>query len=138
MFLPSSQCSAVSRTLALLVLLVALCSSAHAVSPSGWVKHVPEADRSRPNPVASQPDAISAGEKLYSQQCARCHGQDAAGKNHHPSLRSERVHADTPGELEWIIAHGARFRMRSFAKKLSDTERWEIVSYIQSLSVIKK
>jgi mono/diheme cytochrome c family protein len=125
----------VSRSLGL---FVALCSSAHAVSPSSWAKHVPGADRSRPNPVANQPDAVSAGEKLYSQQCARCHGQNAEGKGHHPSLRSERVHADTPGELEWFIAHGARFRMPSFAKKLSDKERWEIVSYIQSLSVTKK
>lgn len=120
------------------LLLITLCLSAYAASPSGWTKHVPEAERTRPNPVANQADAVSAGTKLYAQECARCHGPNAEGKGHHPSLRSARVHADTPGELEWFIARGARFRMPSFEKKLSATERWEIVSYIESLPVMAK
>jgi mono/diheme cytochrome c family protein len=99
----------------------------------GWTKHVSEADRARPNPEASDPAAVSAGQKLYSDKCAHCHGPNGEGKGHSPSLQTETVHSLTPGELEWVIAHGfSLHRMPSF-ESLSQDERWQIVAYVQSL-----
>jgi mono/diheme cytochrome c family protein len=113
-------------------LIAFLGAPAHADEP-GWTKHVPEADRTRPNPLGSDPAAVTAGQKLYSEKCARCHGPKGEGKGHSPSLQTETVHALTPGELEWVIAHGfSLHRMPGFASFPQD-QRWQIVSYVQSL-----
>ncbi len=117
-------------------LAVVLFAGFALASESGWEKKVPDADRSRPNPVANDPDAIAAGGKLYAEKCAKCHGETAEGKGHHPTLRSQTVQQATPGELEWLIQHGVRWHMMpampSFAS-LPETQRWQIVSYIKSL-----
>ncbi len=99
----------------------------------GWTKHVSESEKARPNPVASDPAAVSAGQKLYADKCAHCHGANGEGKGHSPSLQTEAVHALTPGELEWVITHGfSLHRMPSF-ESLSQDQRWQIVTYVQSL-----
>ena len=118
-----------SMWLALALFLAVGLASA---SEGGWEKKVSEADKSRVNPVANDADATAAGGKLYAEKCAKCHGETAEGKGHHPSLRSETVQQATPGELEWLIEHGVRFRMPSFGG-LPETQRWQIVSYIKSL-----
>ena len=98
----------------------------------GWTKHVSEADKARPNPVASDPSA-SAGQKLYADKCAHCHGANGEGKGHSPSLQTEAVHALTPGELEWVIAHGFSLHRMPGFESLSQDQRWQIVAYVQSL-----
>lgn len=123
------------RVMFLLLATALIVSSARLVQAEepGWVKHVPEADRARPNPLASDPAAVGAGQKVYSDKCARCHGANGEGKGHSPSLQTDAVHALTPGELEWVIAHGfSLHRMPSF-ESLSQDERWQIVTYVQSL-----
>lgn len=102
-------------------------------SDGGWQKKVPEADRSRSNPEANDPGAVAAGGKLYAEKCAKCHGENAEGKGHHPSLRTETVQQVTPGELEWLIQHGNRWHMMPSFAGLPETQRWQIVSYIKSL-----
>jgi len=104
----------------------------------GWTKHVSEADKGRPNPVASDPAAVGAGQKLYADKCAHCHGANGEGKGHSPSLQTDAVHALTPGQLEWVIAHGfSLHRMPSF-ESLSQDQRWQIVAYVQSLPKASK
>lgn len=103
----------------------------------GWAKKVPEADRTRTNPLASEPSAIAAGQKLYTDNCARCHGPKGEGKGHSPSLQKEEVLALTPGELEWVIAHGFSFHRMPGFESLTQDQRWQIVSYVQSLSKSK-
>jgi len=124
-----------------LVLSAALALSAAAVAASlpGWAKHLSAADSSLANPLANDATAIPAGQKLYGEKCARCHGADALGKGHHPSLRTEQMHDATPGDIFWMVTHGAHWRgMPGFAKKLTDNQRWQIVSYVKSLSVTEK
>jgi mono/diheme cytochrome c family protein len=113
-------------------LLAFLGAPARADEP-GWTKHVSEADRARANPLASDPAAVSAGQKLYSEKCARCHGANGEGKGHSPSLQTEAVHALTPGELEWVIAHGFSLHRMPGFESLPQDQRWQIVSYVQSL-----
>jgi mono/diheme cytochrome c family protein len=114
------------------VLITCLGALVYAQEP-GWTKHVPEADRTRPNPLASDPAAVTAGQKLYSEKCAHCHGANGEGKGHSPSLQTESVHALTPGELEWVIAHGFSFHRMPGFESLPQDQRWQIVSYVQSL-----
>jgi mono/diheme cytochrome c family protein len=113
-------------------LILSLGAPVHAQEP-GWTKHVSAADRARPNPLVSDPAAVSAGQKLYSEKCAHCHGANGEGKGHTPSLQTEAVHALTPGELEWMIAHGFSFHRMPGFESLPQGQRWQIVSYVQSL-----
>ncbi len=121
------------RSLWLALVAVVLIPGLAGASDGGWVKKVPEADRSRPNPEANDPGAVAAGGKLYAEKCAKCHGENAEGKGHHPSLRTEIVQQATPGELEWLIQHGNRWHMMPSFAGLPETQRWQIVSYIKSL-----
>lgn len=126
------------RSLSLaLVAVVLILGLAVAASENSWEKRVPEADRARSNPQANDPGAISNGAKVYTAKCAKCHGENAEGKGHHPSLRTAEAQQATPGELEWIIQHGSRFRMPGFGS-LPDSERWQLVSYIKSLGTETK
>src|SRR5690348_13941624 len=77
------------------------------VGDGTWMHRVPERDRMRPNPFAGNTSAISGGEKLFHQNCASCHGNDATGRDKHPALRSDRVRAATPGELYWLLTNGS-------------------------------
>ena len=48
-------------------------------------------------------------------------------------LSDGRCEKATPGELNWVITHGTGIHGMPGFGKLSDTERWQLVSYIKSL-----
>src|SRR2546428_6505252 len=54
------------------------------------------------NPYARQPEAISAGAKLFRYHCAACHQPDAKGKQVGPDLRAARVQRTPDGALFWF------------------------------------
>ena len=62
-----------------------------AAANGAWLKKVPASDRAMVNPVAAQPDAISAGSNLYKNNCAQCHGADGNGRGGRPAVRSARI-----------------------------------------------
>ncbi len=124
---PQSRYSLLPR---FLILVLVLCIPALA---SDWQKKVPESDRSAKNPLANDPSATTAGAKTYAEKCAKCHGENGEGKGHHPSLRTQKMQEATPGELNWVITHGTGLHGMPSFHKLSDTERWQLVSYIKSL-----
>ena len=95
---------------------------------------VPEKARGKSNPLADDPDAPLAGKKLFEQHCAECHGNAAAGGRKAPSLRAEEVQTATPGTLFWILTNGVVRRGMPVWSKLPETQRWQIVTYIKSLS----
>jgi mono/diheme cytochrome c family protein len=105
-----------------------------AVADGGWLKKVPQADRERVNPFAAKPDAIAAGENLYRNNCARCHGANAEGKGSRPSLKSERLAAATDGEIAWIIKNGQMYKGMPSWGGLPEQQRWQIVTYLRSLN----
>jgi mono/diheme cytochrome c family protein len=122
-----------SRNLAPISLMIIFFGLAIPVFASDWQKKVPEADRSATNPVANDPTAVTAGGQTYEQKCAKCHGPNGEGKGHHPALRSQKMQDATPGEIHWIITHGTAMHGMPGFGKLSDSERWQLVSYIKSL-----
>ncbi len=113
-----------------LILALALSTTVFA---SDWEKKVPEAERSAANPLANDASAAAAGAQTYTQKCAKCHGANAEGKGSHPSLRTQKIQDATPGELNWIISHGTGMHGMPGFGKLSESERWQLVSYIKSL-----
>ncbi len=124
------------RTHFCVVLILALAVATFAAAGDGeWLKNVPEIDRTRPNPLASDPDAAAGGKKSYGQQCTRCHGPEGQGIGGKPSLKSERVQNATPGELEWLLKNGSLKNGMPSWSILPEQQRWQIVSYVKSLGV---
>lgn len=98
-----------------------------------WVSKVPEKDRGRHNPFDGNQSAQAAGAKLFKQNCASCHGDDASGKDRHPTLLSERVRGATPGELEWLLTNGSMRNGMPSWSRLPQPQRWQIVTYLKTL-----
>src|SRR6185312_8136228 len=98
-----------------------------------WRTKVPDKDRGRQNPFAGNASAKAAGARLFKQNCASCRGDDANGKDRHPSLLNDRVRSATPGELQWLLTNGrTRNGMPSWSR-LPEQQRWQIISYLKSL-----
>jgi len=86
------------------------------------------------NPLAGSQAAVAAGKKLYTQACQACHGGEARG-DRGPALTSTSAftHGTTDGEVFRNISAGIiGSEMPSFSK-LTDTQVWQLVSYIRSL-----
>ena len=95
---------------------------------------VPAEARGRRNPLQGDSDAVTAGGKLFEQHCAECHGHAAEGGRRAPSLRAEGVRHATPGTLFWILTNGIVRRGMPVWSKLPEPERWQIVTFLKSLS----
>lgn len=95
----------------------------------------PEKARTKKNPFEGDPDAVLAGAKLYEQHCAECHGRKAGGTRHGVSLLRDEVQQATPGTLFWILTNGVVWRGMPVWSKLPDPQRWQLVTFLQSLNV---
>ena len=113
--------------------------AARADSMSGkWLSPAPSA--ARKNPIAATQDSIAAGQKIYSTTCMMCHGKtgDADGPavielNIHPARLSDpQLDTESDGALFWKITTGKR-PMPAFGRRLSETDRWNLVNYIRTL-----
>lgn len=94
----------------------------------------PKKDAARRNPLAADPDAVAAGGKLFAQHCAECHGDTADGGKKAPSLRVDEVQQATPGTLFWLLTNGVVRRGMPVWSKLPEPQRWQLVSFIKSLT----
>lgn len=98
--------------------------------------NVPEKARTRRDPLAGDPDAVVAGEKLFEQHCAECHGATAEGGKggkKGPSLRAVEVQDATPGTLFWVLTNGVVRRGMPVWSKLPEPQRWQIVRFLKTL-----
>jgi mono/diheme cytochrome c family protein len=93
----------------------------------------PAKARKRKNPFAGDPQAVAAGGKLFEQRCAECHGMKAGGTRKGPSLLREEVQQATPGTLFWLLSNGVVRRGMPVWSKLPEPQRWQIVTFLQSL-----
>src|ERR1035438_2859531 len=93
----------------------------------------PEKAREKKNPFASDTEAVAAGGKLFEQHCAQCHGKKAGGTMHGANLLGEEVQQASPGTLFWILTNGVVRRGMPVWSKLPEPERWQIVTFLQSL-----
>jgi cytochrome c oxidase cbb3-type subunit 2 len=84
------------------------------------------------NPLEGDKEALARGLKLYKNNCAGCHGQEAEG-NIGSSLK-EYVEGD-PGVVNTYlaIANGIEGAMPAFVNIFSKEEIWSIVTYVHSL-----
>jgi len=124
------------------VLFTALIASALvtlSAEQSKW--SAPAAEAQKKNPVAASESSLAAGRKIYTKTCAMCHGKtgDADGPavielNIHPAKLSDpQLATQSDGALFWKITTGKK-PMPAYGKRLSETDRWNLVNYIRTLS----
>lgn len=97
------------------------------------------------NPVAPDAASLEAGKKLYTDQCAGCHGDTGKGDGPMASFTGEPLpsnlidaewkHGSSDGEIYTVIHDGIDgTAMKDFAKDLKPTEIWHVVNYVKSLA----
>jgi mono/diheme cytochrome c family protein len=104
-----------------------------------WVS--PASSAAKKNPIASTSESLAAGQKIYSKTCSSCHGKsgDADGPavielNIHPAkLSNPQLATESDGSLFWKITTGKK-PMPAYGKRISETDRWNLVNYIRTLS----
>ena len=106
-------------------------------SVPGKLPNVPASASRLRNPYAGRLSAAKAGAALYGSNCSMCHGEDARGSGAALNLRTMTTHAAADGSLFWFITNGDPEKGMPPFQKLSDQERWQIVTYIKSLSIAK-
>jgi mono/diheme cytochrome c family protein len=96
--------------------------------------HVPVKDRAKRNPLATDPEAPTAGLKLFQRYCTECHGTAGQGTRRAPRLVSAQMEAATPGEIFWVLTNGlVRHGMPSWSR-LPDEQRWQITTFLTSMN----
>ena len=88
------------------------------------------------NPLGADPAAVAAGQQIYNGTCTVCHGPAGQG-DRGPALNTPTLaHGSDDGELFRTIRNGIpNSQMAPFAQ-LTDTQTWQLVSYIRSLQGI--
>jgi mono/diheme cytochrome c family protein len=115
-----------------------LDKSVKSASPSDYreIAKAPEKARGKRNPFEHNADAVAAGKNLFEQHCAECHGASALGGKKAPSLRAAEIQNASPGAVFWILTNGVVRKGMPVWSKLPEPQRWQLVSYVQSLGVV--
>jgi len=135
------------RTSVLMISVLALLTFAYSGGSAAaadsmaekWLSPAPSA--AKKSPIAPTQDSIAAGQKIYSKTCMMCHGKsgDADGPavielNIHPAkLSNPQLKTESDGSLFWKISTGKK-PMPAYGKRLSETDRWNLVNYVRTLS----
>jgi mono/diheme cytochrome c family protein len=104
------------------------------------VRHTEE----RPNPAPPTEENLIAGMEIYTQMCAKCHGQPNAGssiygESFYPPAPQLAGHPPeyTEAEIFWIVKHGIRnTAMPAWGRQLSDENIWQMVSFLKRLDAL--
>ena len=128
-------------TAVILLLVVAGIPRATTEEPNQpW--RAPDEAKKMKNPVVLTSRGLMAASELYEQKCVLCHGDEGAGNGPAAPLLtrkpadftdSRRMSRVTDGELFWKMSTG-RGQMPSWQAGLSETERWQMVSYLRVLT----
>jgi mono/diheme cytochrome c family protein len=97
------------------------------------LEKAPAKYRAKGNPLVKDKEAVAAGKVLFEEHCAECHGEAALGTKKAPSLRAREVQSAPPGAIFWILTNGVVRKGMPVWSKLPEPQRWQLVSYVQSL-----
>jgi copper transport protein len=91
------------------------------------------------NPIKATTESISIGQRLYTQNCQTCHGQNGGGDG--PQAASLKVRpADFRVHIPYhqdqfffrVMSDGLGTIMPSFGNLLTEEERWNLLNYLKS------
>ncbi len=84
---------------------------------------------------ATSPEAVAAGEAIYQANCLRCHAADGTGAiPGTPDFTDAAAMAVNSPQFLFDTVSGGRDAMPSFADRLSEEERWQVVDYVRTFS----
>jgi putative copper export protein/mono/diheme cytochrome c family protein len=90
-------------------------------------------------PLTYHAASIASGMAIYQRHCATCHGGSGTGDGASPprvlaDLRRPPASRRHAGEIFWLVGHGIpEHGMPSFASRLGDAQRWDVVNFIRAL-----
>ncbi len=127
--------------LALLFLSACACLAQESKpAPKTAYYPVPVKAAREPNPVKATAESIAQGKKIYSYDCASCHGATGDGKTdvakdlRMPDLTDQaRLKDRTDGELFYIIKNG-HGDMPPEGDRAKTEQLWDLVNYVRLLS----
>lgn len=108
---------------------------------SGWT--IPADAAQEKNPMADNPQALTDGKQLFTQNCQHCHGP--AGKGDGPDADPDfqddmdltvasRAARNPDGVVFYKVWNGrAKPKMPAFSQKLPKDDVWKIVTYVETL-----
>jgi mono/diheme cytochrome c family protein len=106
------------------------------VTAHEWM--APKDAAKRQNPIAETAESVQHGKKLFLNNCAYCHGENAkgmsasdAGLKKSPPNLIKRLSNHTDGDFFWKIQHG-RNEMPAFKDTLQNNDIWDIINFIKS------
>jgi mono/diheme cytochrome c family protein len=117
-------------------------ATAYTVAPNIPTPPVPLTARFATNPVPDAPEETAAGRATYQAKCAICHGQRGKGDgpaaltmNPRPVDLTVHVPQHAQGEIFYWISEGVSgTQMPAWKDQLSETERWQVVRFLQALA----
>ncbi|MFC0117292.1 cytochrome-c oxidase, cbb3-type subunit III [Pseudoalteromonas xiamenensis] len=79
--------------------------------------------------------ALEIGQRLFSQNCAQCHGSDARGGVGFPNLSdNDWLYGGTPDKIKETILHGRKAAMPAWKDALGEQGVKEVTAFVLSLS----
>ncbi len=94
-------------------------------------QHEKDGDKSK-NPAIGDPKAIDAGQKLFANGCAACHGSEGQG-GRGPNLREQVFwHPIDDDTLFTAVKKGVGGGMP--AANLPDDQTWQVVAFVRSMT----
>ena len=86
--------------------------------------------------LSSDEAAMNAGERLFVNYCAVCHGSDARGASGFPNLRdNDWLYGGTPEQIEASIMHGRNGSMPAWEGPLGGAEEVnKVANYVMSIA----
>jgi mono/diheme cytochrome c family protein len=92
------------------------------------------------NPVAASAESASAGKRVYTRMCSRCHGPEGKGDGTAASAPvpdltdAQWDYGGSDGEIFAVIHDGVSTDMEGYAARLSDTDIWNVVNFVRSVA----
>ncbi|MFY8349549.1 cytochrome-c oxidase, cbb3-type subunit III [Pseudoalteromonas sp. SSM20] len=85
--------------------------------------------------LAANEEALEIGQRLFSQNCAQCHGSDARGGQGFPNLTdNDWLYGGSPEAIKQTLLHGRVAAMPAWIDALGEDGVNEVTAYVLSLS----
>lgn len=106
------------------------------LAQSASFHNAPASAANRVNPYPGQQNA-QAGQRVYQQTCAACHGPKAEGVANIAALATGPTQTANQGQIFWYITHGDTANGMPSWKALPEQKRWQVITYLRNMNTVK-